>query len=94
MEIKLERKPTGIVNLYDIVAEQLGHDRTKVEYDCTKIEVSENIAQTIEDCYNDGTDDWKQTFGMHWVCFGPKEDKTLPDDTVRVEAGFIKIGGK
>ena len=89
-EIKIESKPTGIVNLYDIVAKQLGHDRTKCHYDCTKIEVSEDIAQAIEDAYNDGTSDWKMTFGMHWCCFGPKENKELPDSTVRIEPGFIQ----
>ena len=89
-EVVIDKMPIGITNLYDIVAEKLGHDPSKCHYNCTKIEVSENIAQAIEDCYNDGTSDWKMTFGMHWCCFGPKEDKTLPDNTVRIEEGFIE----
>lgn len=89
-KVIIDKMPTGITHLYDLVAEKLGHDPSKCKYNCTKIEVSENIAQAIENRYNDGTSDWKMTFGMHWCCFGPKEDKTLPDNTVRVEEGFIE----
>lgn len=92
MQIKLGAHPHSITNLYDMVAILLGHDPSKCHYDCTKIEVSSDVVYDIENTYRDGTDndDWKMTFGMHWCCFGPKEDKTLPDNTVRIEDGFIQ----
>lgn len=91
-KVIIDKMPTGITHLYDIVAENLGHDPSKCHYNCTKIEVAKNLVDAIEECYNphDGTSDWKMTFGMHWCCFGPKENAELADNEVLVEDGFIE----
>ena len=91
-KVIIDKMPTGITHLYDLVAEKLGHDPSKCHYNCTKIEVSKHIADIIEKTYNphDGTKDWYQTFAMQWCCFGPKENTSLDDYEVRVEEGFIK----
>jgi hypothetical protein len=91
-EVIIDKMPTGITHLYDMVAEKLGHDPSKCQYDCTKIEVAKNLADAIEECYNphDGTNDWPLTFSMHWCCFGPKENDELLNSTVVVEDGFIQ----
>ncbi len=61
-------------------------------YDFTKIEVAKNLADIIEDTYNphNGTSDWKMTFGMHWCCFGSKENAESEDNEVLVDDGFIE----
>ena len=43
MKLTVANKNYGLVEFYDEVATQLGYDKDKVEYDCTKICVAENI---------------------------------------------------
>lgn len=90
VEINVERireDQLGIQRMYDMVARALGVDPRDVStYDCKKIEVSEEIANAIEEAVY--ADD-KVTFSMHWLCFGPKVNKELHSGEVRVEDGFI-----
>ena len=58
MEIKTTRTiegvnllPLSIIDLYDFVATTLGYDKEEVHYDCTKIEVSDDIADLVEEKY-------------------------------------------
>lgn len=85
----------SIPNLYYQIATLLGIDPETVKsYDCKKINVASNIADAVEQYYQDTYEeklgnDWKQKFGMEWVCFGPKAIETLPENTIEVDEGFI-----
>ena len=80
----------GIVSFYNAIAEQLGYDKDKVHYDCTKIEVSEARQEAIEKHYEEsGSTDWRTAFGMHWVCYGPRTNHDLQGNEVELEEGFI-----
>ncbi len=93
MKIKVPVKKEGIVSFYDSVASQLGYGEN-VRYDCTKIQVSNERAEAIEESFKDaddsGTDAWKFNFGASWVNFGPKVSESLHDDEVEVENEFIE----
>ena len=89
--------PLTITDLYDFVAIALGYDKEKVHYDCTKIEVSDDIAELIEEKYRQvgqekglGEYDIKMSFGMDWCCSGPKVDEKLDNGTIVVYDGFIE----
>lgn len=92
MQVKVILGSTNIPRLYDCVAIAMGFNLNDiVSYDCKKIEVSSNIMHKVMDWYKDNYTDYKMQFSMEWVCFGPKENKDLPDNTVKVEEGFIKF---
>lgn len=89
--VKIVTPVTSIVGLYDAVARAMGFNPEKCEYDCTKIKCASNFADEIEEAYKAKyPNDYKMAFGMHWVCYGPKVDEGLTDDTVIVEEGFFK----
>ena len=93
MKLYVRTIPEGIVDFYNAIALQLGYpDLDAIRYDCTKIEVSEERAEAVEEWYKsldpDGNE-WKYAFGMHWVCSGPKTNKDLHGDEVIIEEGFI-----
>ena len=106
MEIKTTRTiegvnllPLSITDLYDFVATTLGYDKEKAHYDCTKVEVSDDIADLVEEKYRQvgqekglGEYDIKMSFGMDWCCSGPKVDEKLDNGTIVVYEGFIKEG--
>lgn len=81
--------PMTITDIYDFTAMKLGHDYNKCRYDCRKIEVAPSIADAVEEYYKRKFSDYKQQFGMDWVCYGPKVNESLPKDTVEIEEGFI-----
>lgn len=86
IQMKIDRKPTGVGDLYNQIAEKLGaYDLEKCIYDCTKIEVSSDIRQSIEDAYEDD----KEGFAMTWLIIGPKENEALAESIVALEDGFI-----
>ena len=94
MKMYVRTRTESIVNFYDAIAEQLGYPKDKVNYDCRKIKVSETRERAIEMFYeekygNGMSDDWKESFGMDWVCFGPQMDEMLQGDEVEIEDGFI-----
>lgn len=84
MKMIIKRCPDGIVDLYYIIAEQLGYDKEKCSYDCTKIDVSESIMDDIRNTYTD-----EALFSMRWVTYGPKANKNLKGREVDVQDGFI-----
>lgn len=95
MRVKLKEAPQGIIHLYDMVARLMGNeDTSNLRYNCTKINVSQDISDVIELAYR--TDayitDWKLAFGTDWCCYGPKVDESLPGATVEVQDGFIVEG--
>ena len=90
MKIKLDKYPTplSIVGLYNEVAVKAGFNPDNCTYDCcTKIEVSSDIMDAIEDNGAHGTG---ETFAMTWLLYGPKENKELEELTVDIQKGFAK----
>ena len=90
MKLYVRTNVEGIMDFYNAIAEQLGYDKDKVHYDCTKIEVSEARQEAVEEYYkaNDSTD-WELAFGMHWVCYGPKVNHDLQGDEIEIGEKFI-----
>lgn len=94
MAVKLAiNKPLSITDVYDLTAMAMGFNPDEVTgYDCTKIEVAEDIFNWVEQFYKAAYhDDYKQKFGMDWVCYGPKCNTDLADSLVRTEEGFIRL---
>lgn len=95
MKINVRLKEEFIVELYDAVAREMGVDPSSVDkYDCTKISVSRERADCVENRYKREGGDWKLAFGMHWVCSGPKAIENLVGEEVEIEDGFIKMKGE
>ena len=91
--------PLSIRELYDFIAITLGYDKEEVHYDCTKIEVSDDIADLVEEKYRQvgqekglSEDSIRMSFGMDWCYSGPKVDEKLDNGTIVVHDGFIKEG--
>lgn len=94
MKLTVANKNYGLVEFYDEVATQLGYDKDKVEYDCTKICVAQNIQDNFFTHYREenpqlSESDLSMSVGMMLVCSGPKVDKNLKDNEVEVSIGFI-----
>ena len=71
-----------------MLADKLGYSK-EVQYDCTKIWVSESIQDHIFQHYY-SQNCIAQDLGTLWLCFGLKTDKTLTGLTVIVQDGFFK----
>ena len=85
----------GIGELYDAVAYKATAEGIigagEYRYDCTKIVVSNQIADLVEQYYQANcTSDWKLAFGMDWCCYGPKVDESLTGMEVEIQDGFFK----
>lgn len=94
MKITVANKNYGLVEFYDEVATQLRYDKDKVEYDCTKICVAQNIQDNFfahhrEENPELSESDLNTGVGMMLVCSGPKVDKNLKDNEVEAFDGFI-----
>jgi hypothetical protein len=74
----------GIVDLYEMMADAI-EGKSFDHYDCTKIEVGKEIFNRIEDYYIERGMD-RASFGMMWVCYGPKA--SLEGYEVQVEPGW------
>lgn len=85
VKLRLKKQISGVVDLYNKVAEQMGYDYKECEYDCREIEVSEDIEEEIRRNYED-----PEEFGMIWIIYGPKMNKDLPENTVAISDKFIK----
>ena len=57
-------------------------------YNCTKLEVAENIQTNIFDYYIDGGVP-EEDIAMMWVCYGPKVNRELADNEVDIQDGFF-----
>ena len=71
----------SIGKFYDHCANVLKQDGN---YDCTKIEVSQERFELIRKYY-----DSKETFAYAWLMYGPKVNEELEGEVVKVEDGFI-----
>lgn len=88
--IEEDLKDKSLIAFYDLLADKLGYSK-EVQYDCTKIWVSESIQDHIFQHYY-SQNCTAQDLGTLWLCFGPKTDKTLTGLTVIVQDGFFKEG--
>ncbi len=85
-----EVKGKSLIAFYDLIADKLSHSK-KVQYDCTKIWVSEPIQDHIFEHYYSQSCTVEE-LGALWLCLGPKTDKSLTGLTVIVQDGFFKEG--
>lgn len=91
--------PCGIVDFYDVVAKGLGKFGTReFKYDCTKINVAENIQDGFYEYYTQvaretdptlSESDIRTSITMLLAMSGPKVDSTLKANEVEVFDGFI-----
>ena len=79
--------------LYDRIAIALGLSTDKAHYDCTKIEVSQQIQDEVFSYYKKENID-PATIGMWWVCYGPKTNDSLQATQVLVQEGWYKHEGE
>lgn len=92
-------KPCGITELYDTVAKEMGYtDTSEIKFDCTKINVAENIQDGFYEHYlalireNDiysHENEARADVTMLLVMSGPKTDKELKANEVEIFDGFI-----
>ena len=84
-KIKVDAVEECITAFYDRVARSFDLTPSdNLHYDCTKIEVSNDIADAVERFYGD-----RMTFAMLWICSGPKVNESLNDGEVLVHDGFF-----
>ena len=92
-------EPCGIAELYNAVAREIGYaDTSELYYDCTKINIAENIQDGFYECYarharetnpNLNESDIRIGTTMLLAMSGPKVDKALKANEVEVFDGFI-----
>ena len=79
----------GITEFYKIIAEKLGYDTEKVQYDCTKICVSVPIQNDIFKFYTAETEMSEEGISVAWVLYGPKANLSEDTYVAEVQKGFI-----
>jgi hypothetical protein len=100
MIIKLSvQKPMSLMEFYEAVATEMGYtDTSEIKYDCTKINIAENIQDGFYDHYaqtakeTDPTlsvNDIKTGITMLLAMSGPKADTALKANEVEIFDGFI-----
>lgn len=92
-------KPMSIVELYEAAATEMGCIATsETKYDCTKINVAENIQDNFYEYYAQQVRETDPTLNesdirvgttMLLVMSGPKVDKSLKANEVEIFDGFI-----
>jgi hypothetical protein len=92
-------KPCSLIDLYEAAAKEMGcTDTSEIKYDCTKINVAENIQDGFYEHYlalikendiysheNEARADVTLVLAMS----GPKVDKSLKANEVEIFDGFI-----
>lgn len=91
--------PCDLVSFYDVVAKGLGYfDTRERKYDCTKINIAENIQDDFFKYYTQAAretdptlseNDIRASIAMLLMCSGPKVDPTLKANEVEIFDGFI-----
>ena len=92
-------KPCDITELYEAAAKEMGYtDTSEIKFDCTKINVAENIQDGFYDYYlalireNDiysHENEARADITMLLVMSGPKVDSDLKANEVEIFEGFI-----
>jgi len=94
MKIKIPNKNYTLIELYDEVATLLGYNAKVCEYDCTKINISQNIQDMFFRYYKElnqdkSVNDVVMSVSMMLLCSGPKVNKNLTNYEVEILDGFI-----
>ena len=99
MIVKVAQKPYGLVEFYEAVAREMGYaDTSELRYDCTRIDIAENIQDGFYDYYtasvkekgSNMSDSEIQTgITMLLAMSGPKVNHDLKANEVEVFSGFI-----
>lgn len=92
-------KPCGIAELYEAAAKEMGYsDTSGIKFDCTKINVAENIQDGFYEYYlklikeNDiyaHENEARVDITLLLVMSGPKVDNTLKVNEAEIFDGFI-----
>ena len=99
MKLLIQNKPMSIIECYEAVAVQMGYANTsELHYDCTKINVAENIQDEFYNYYTAiireeqptlSENDITTSITMILAMSGPKVDKDLKANEVEIFDGFI-----
>lgn len=99
MKLTVNSTPCALTEFYDSVAREMGYtDLSEIRYDCTKIDIAENIQDGFYEYYaaiaretTQALSDSDITTGitMLLVMSGPKVNKDLKANEVEVFDGFI-----
>jgi hypothetical protein len=97
MKIKVPKNNYSIVELYDTIATEMGHQNIDdLEYDCRQVNIAKNIQDGIYEKYLElgreqklSEQDVRAGITMLLAVSGPKVDENLADDEVEVFDGFI-----
>lgn len=92
-------KPCGITELYETAAKEMGYtDTSEMKFDCTKINIAENIQDNLYEYYKTkaretdpylSDNDIKVGTTMLLAMSGPKVDDSLKANEVEIFKGFI-----
>lgn len=90
MKITMPEKNYDLIEFYNAVANEMGYaDTSELYYDCTKIDIAENIQNGFYEYYKGkGYDTVSIT--MTLAISGPKVNQDLKANEVEVLDGFIK----
>ena len=87
--ISVPLEPEYIVDFYDDCRDILNPPFNEdAQYDCTKIEVSEERFNILQSFYL-GLGESSEAFAMRWCMVGPKVNHELHGEVVKIEEGFI-----
>lgn len=99
MIVKIKNPVCDLMEFYNAVATEMGYaDTSNLKYDCTKIDIAENIQDSLYEYYTTtaketsptpSENDIKVGITMLLAMSGPKVDKTLKVNEVEVFDGFI-----
>lgn len=82
----------SISKLYANIATKSGIDAdTVATYDCTELEVSEQVFNSVRAYYMEAEGRSADEVGMMWLIFGPKYSSKLKDYEVEVFDGFFNF---
>ena len=82
----------SILGLYANIATASGIDEvTVMSYNCTKLEVSEDVFNSVKAYYQEKEDVGPYDFAMLWMCYGPKVNDKLRDYEVEVFDYFFNF---
>ena len=95
MKITIPEKNYNLTEFYHAVAKEMGYaDTSELHYDCTKIDIAENIQNGFYDYYTKEMHPAADTVSvtMLLAMSGPKVNRDLKVNEVEVFEGFICNG--
>lgn len=99
MKITINSKPCSLIEFYEAVATEMGHQNTHaLNYDCREVNIAPNIQDNLYEYYIGITRETDSTISEHdarvgttmlLAMCGPKVDDTLGINEVEIFDGFI-----